>query len=144
MEKTRIVLIGCGGMASGHLKSLGLLHDKGYTDFEIVAFCDIIKSHAQDFSTKYEEMTGQSVPVVVGVDTLLASDIQFDAAALMLPHVEHHRETIKLIKAGKDIMSEKPLGITLRAAKMIMDAAKKLELFYRLQKTIDYPQMRER
>ena len=124
MNKVKIALIGCGRMASGHLIGLGTIHDRGYDDYEIVAFCDILESNAQSFSDEYKKMTGLEVPVVVGVDSLLKSDIDFAAAALMLPHVDHHTEIIKLIKAGKHILTEKPLGITLRAAKMIMDAAK--------------------
>ena len=57
------------------------------------------------------------------MDSLLESDIEFEAAAFQLPHCEHHKEILKLISAGKHVMTEKPLGITLRPAKMIMDAA---------------------
>ncbi len=124
MRKINIAFIGCGGMGSEHLDALKELYDKGFDDFEIVAFCDIDESHAQKFADDYKKHTSKKVPVVVGVDALLESDIEFEAVAIQVPHNVHHTEILKLIAAGKHIMTEKPLGITLRPAKMIMDAAK--------------------
>ncbi len=123
MEKVKIAFIGCGGMGGSHLSALKEMYDNGYEDFEIVAFCDIKKEHAQKFAQDYTEHTSKDVPVIEGVDELLSSGIDFDAAAIQVPHSEHHKEILKLIEAGKHVMTEKPLGITLRPAKMIMDAA---------------------
>lgn len=124
MEKAKIAFIGCGGMGGEHLNALKQMYDNGYDDFNIVAFCDIKKEHAEKFAKDYKEHTSKKVPVIIGVDNLLASKIEFDAVAIQVPHCEHHKEILKLIAAGKHIMTEKPLGITLRPAKMIMDAAK--------------------
>lgn len=123
MKKMNIAFIGCGGMGGAHLNALKEMYDKGYDDFEIVAFCDIKKEHAEKFAEDYKAHTSKEVPVIVGVDSLLESDIEFDAVAIQVPHSEHHKEILKLIAAGKHVMTEKPLGITLRPAKMIMDAA---------------------
>ena len=49
MEKTRVAIIGCGGIANGkHMPSLSRV-----ADCEMVAFCDIVIERAQKAAAKY-------------------------------------------------------------------------------------------
>ena len=49
IKKTRVAIIGCGGIANGkHMPSLQKVES-----CEMVAFCDIIESKAQEAAKKY-------------------------------------------------------------------------------------------
>ena len=52
MEKVKVGIIGCGGIANGkHLPALKNLSDDGRV--ELVAFCDIIEERAQKAAKEY-------------------------------------------------------------------------------------------
>ncbi|MBQ2817919.1 MAG: Gfo/Idh/MocA family oxidoreductase [Clostridia bacterium] len=125
MEKIKIAVVGCGGIFANHWTGYIEQRDKGFNDFEIVAFCDLIPERAQAYADKYEEAFGTKAKVFSSVDALIASDVDYKVASVQVPHSEHHKVAIPLMRAGKHIMIEKPLAITMRAAKMMMDEAKK-------------------
>ena len=125
MRKIKIAVIGCGGIYSLHWEGWKEQFDKGYDDFELVAFCDIVPERAQAYADKYEALTGIKASVFSSIDALFASGIEFEVAELQVPHSEHHRLAITLLDAGKHVMIEKPLAITMRAAKQMMNCARK-------------------
>lgn len=124
MDTVRVAFIGCGSMGGAHLKALELIAEKQARDIEVVAFCDVLPERAEDFARKYGAFTGREAAACAGVDSLLARGPAFDAAFVAVPHAEHHRVILPLLDAGKHVLTEKPLGITLRAARLIMDRAR--------------------
>lgn len=125
MEKIKIAVIGCGGIFGDHWNAYCEQFEKGFDDFEIVAFCDLIKERAQDYADKWFEAKGTKPAVFTTAEELLASGIEFSVAEVQVPHNVHHSVAITLMEAGKHIMTEKPLGMTMRAAKKMMDCARK-------------------
>lgn len=125
MDKIRIAVVGCGGIFSAHWAGYKEQHEAGFDDFEIVAFCDLIESKAQDYADKYEKTFGTKPLVFDSVDALMASGVEFDAAEVQVPHSEHHVVAMRLMNAGKHVFTEKPLAITMRAGRMMMDCARK-------------------
>ncbi len=117
MEKIRIGIIGCGGIANGkHLPSL-----KAVKDVEMVYFCDIIKERAElaakeygtpdaKFCTDYKE---------------LLQDKTIDAVHVCTPNRSHSFITVDALEAGKHVMCEKPMAINAVEAKKMVDAAKR-------------------
>jgi predicted dehydrogenase len=61
---------------------------------------------------------------------LLASN-QIDVVYVAVPHDQHESLYIEVLKAGKDLLAEKPFGIDLRAARAIAEAAHRLGRFVR-------------
>ena len=117
MEKFRIGIIGCGGIANGkHMPSL-----KKLPDGEMVAFCDIIEERAikaaKDFGTpdaKYYTDYKE-----------LLKDESIDIVHVCTPNREHSFITIDALEAGKHVMCEKPMAKTSKEAKEMLDAAKR-------------------
>jgi predicted dehydrogenase len=124
MDSIRIAVVGCGGIFSAHWEGYQEQLAKGFDDFELVAFCDLVEEKARDYADKYLAATGKQAKVFTSVEEMLASDADFQVVSLQVPHAVHHTLAIRCLNAGKHVMTEKPLGITMRAAKRMMEAAK--------------------
>lgn len=125
MDMIRVAVVGCGGIFSAHWEGYQEQLSKGYDDFELVAFCDLIEERAQEYADKYFAATGKKARVFTSLDDLLASDVEFSVVELQVPHASHHTLAIQCLNAGKHVMIEKPLAITMRAAKRMMEVARK-------------------
>src|SRR4029077_2946550 len=62
---------------------------------------------------------------------LLASP-DVDVVYVAVPHHLHEAIYLDVLRAGKDLLAEKPFGIDLAAARRIRDEAKKLGRFVRV------------
>ncbi len=76
----------------------------------------------------------QRVPTVTQItesaDELLVNP-EIDAVYVALPHNLHQEFYLKTLRAGKDLLAEKPFGIDLSAAQTVRDEAAKLGRFVR-------------
>ena len=111
MEKIRLGVIGCGGMAKSHLRGLLEISDK----MTVTATCDIIPERAKEAAdvvgaeiavTDYKEM----------VDSV-------DAVLISLPHDLHFDAGMFFIKAGKHVLMEKPMCNTEDECVQLINAA---------------------
>jgi len=125
MDKVKIAMVGCGGIAGAHRNGLELLWKAGYRKFEIVATCDVVKDKAAAMATEIAKFQGSKPEVYERLDTLLDNGPEFDAADICTLHCEHHTTAIPCLQAGKHVTIEKPLAITLRAGRKMLDAARK-------------------
>lgn len=123
MKKTVCAFLGCGSMANGHKNSLIKLWEAGCRDFDIAACCDIVKERAEQFAEQFETILGHKPRVYDNAETMLKSEKELDTVAIFTPHINHHTSAIMAFDAGFNVITEKPLGFTMRAAKMIMDKA---------------------
>ena len=117
MEKVRIGVIGCGGIANGkHMPA-----HKANPHSEMVAFCDIVPERAEkakkDFGTPecktytdYKE---------------LLKDKSIDAVLVLTHNSEHCRITVDALNAGKHVMCEKPMAMNYEEAKKMIEARDK-------------------
>lgn len=117
MEKTKVGIIGCGGIANGkHMPALSRLNC-----VEIVAFCDIIEERAKEAAEKY------GVPgarVYTDYKELL-KDESIEAVHVCTPNRSHSFITIDALESGKNVLCEKPMAKTSAEAKAMVDAAKR-------------------
>lgn len=117
MEKVRIGIIGCGGIANGkHLPSL-----KHMPEVEVVAFCDIIEERAEKAC---KEFGTPDAKVYTDYKELL-KDKTIDAVHVLTPNREHSFITVDALNADKNVMCEKPMAKTYAEAKEMVDTAKK-------------------
>lgn len=116
-EKVRIGIIGCGGIANGkHMPAL-----KKLNNVEMVAFCDIILSRAEEARAKY----GSEDAYVCEDYKKLLEDKSIDVVHVLTPNRWHSSITVDALEAGKHVMCEKPMAINSIEAQKMLDAAKR-------------------
>jgi len=115
MEKIRIGIIGCGGIANNkHMPSLAQIEN-----VEMVAFCDIEVDKAIEASKEYGNEVAQYFE---DYKELLALDL--DAVHVCTPNNSHSVISVAALKAGKHVMCEKPMAKTSKGAQAMVNAAK--------------------
>ena len=117
MDKVRIGIIGCGGIANNkHKPSL-----KKVEQVEMVAFCDIIEERAQKAAKEY----GVPGAKVYTDYRELLQDKSIDVVHVLTPNRDHSYITVDALEAGKHVMCEKPMAINTAEAQKMIDAAKR-------------------
>ena len=103
-KKVRFGLIGCGAIARFHAKSIGEIENA-----ELVAAFDPYKPGLEKFTAEYD---------VKGYETLeaLLADPDVDAVSICTPSGLHTRQAAAAMKAGKHVVCEKPMSLTLAEA----------------------------
>ena len=123
-ERIKMGLVGCGGMSGAHMGGYRELWSKGIKDFEIVAACDIAVERAEERATQAQEFQGGTKPAVyTELDEMLAKHPDLACVDICALHSAHHTLAVPALDAGKHVIIEKPFGITMRACKLMMDAA---------------------
>jgi len=115
-------LIGCGGIARRHILSLKELNDRGLEGCDVVAVCDANEAAAREKATLIQTELGQQPTVYTDYKELLDKET-IDGADLCLPHGLHHSVAIDCMEAGAHVLCEKPLGITIKACRIMAEAA---------------------
>ncbi|NMB00214.1 MAG: Gfo/Idh/MocA family oxidoreductase [Firmicutes bacterium] len=126
MEKLKIGIIGCGGIANGkHMPSLAKL-----PNVEMIAFCDIIPERAQRAAHQFGI---ENARVYTNYAELLANET-LDVVHICTPNKSHAEITVASLEAGCHVMCEKPMAITAKEAREMVAAAqrtgKKLTIGY--------------
>ncbi len=124
MDEVAVALIGCGGMMGAHVHhGFQTLWEKGFRQFRIVACVDVNEAAASQTADQIAGWQGFRPKVYKDVDGLLSKEQSVTAVDIAVPHNEHHTVACACLEAGKHVLIEKPLAITLRAGRKIVDAA---------------------
>lgn len=116
MSKTKIAIIGLGGMAQViHLPLLSKMDD-----VEISAVCDSEISKSKSIASKYSVEKYYK-----DADKMLEENPEISAVIIATQTNTHKDIAIKCLEAEKDILVEKPIARNYKEAKEIVDAAKK-------------------
>jgi UDP-N-acetyl-2-amino-2-deoxyglucuronate dehydrogenase len=113
-EKFGVGIIGCGGVSSAHAEAYQNLASQ----CTLVAVCDPIEANAQRIADQF------------GVDTRYANhhdllaDKRIDVVSVSVPHFLHAKITIDAAKAGKHVIVEKPMAMTVGEANEMIQAAR--------------------
>ena len=111
-------IIGCGGISRTHINAI--LKTKS----EIVALCDIDVIKAQ----KIKEEFNLNAEIYQDYQKILEKDI--DVVHILTPHYLHAEMAYFFLKKNINVLSEKPMGITLNQLKKIEKIAKKSQAQY--------------
>ncbi|MEN6304982.1 MAG: Gfo/Idh/MocA family oxidoreductase [Armatimonadia bacterium] len=116
MSKTRIAIIGCGGMAKSHASRFSMILDQ----VEITAAVDIVREKAQ------------AVADLMPPGTIVAENYhdildEVDAVLVVLPHHLHHPVTMECLAAGKHVLVEKPMANSEAECLEMIEAAKQAD-----------------
>ena len=118
MEKLRVGIIGCGGIANGkHMPALRSQADKA----DMVAFCDIVVERAEKAA---KEFGAPGAKVYENYRELL-EDGSIDVVHVCTPNRSHCEITVAALEAGKHVLCEKPMAKTAADAQKMLDAARK-------------------
>lgn len=116
MEKLKVGIIGCGGIANGkHMPSIQKLDD-----VEMVAFCDIIPERAERAAKEY----GTPDAKVYTDYKELLKDESIHNVRILTPNRWHAVMTVDALKAGKHVMCEKPMALNYAEALEMIKAQK--------------------
>lgn len=89
---------------------------------QVVAVCDIDEDKARERAAELA-VFGPEPRVYDDIDELLAHEDEVEAVDICALHSEHHGLAEAALASGRHVILEKPLGITVRAAKRIIDTA---------------------
>jgi predicted dehydrogenase len=112
MEQVRIGMIGCGEIA---VKTAAAIAESAYARHVMVM--DTRAELARDLGERY------GVPWTDRVDVLLANPA-VDAVYIAVPHYLHATLAIQAAEAGKQILVEKPIALSLADAEAMIAAAR--------------------
>ncbi|MFA6112021.1 MAG: Gfo/Idh/MocA family oxidoreductase [Candidatus Latescibacterota bacterium] len=123
MEPVKLGFIGCGGIAGAHVNGLKALWEHQVRPFEVVAACDVVEANARQLAEKVAEFQGRPPKVYTDLEQMLTGSEGLEAVDICTLHSEHHTVAVPSLEAGKHVLIEKPLGITMRAGRLILEAA---------------------
>ncbi len=115
MDKVKIAIVGVGNIAQMHLK--GYLQNP---DAEVYAFCDINPERLKYMGEKYGVTR-----LYTDEDKMLAELPEINAVSVCTWNSAHAECTIKALNAGKDVICEKPMSVSVEDAKRMKEAADK-------------------
>jgi len=107
----RFGIIGCGGVGPTHAGALLRIDEA-----EIVAAADIIQERARELAAQV------GIPNVYGSDVELLDDSEIDVVCICTPSGEHATHAIRAMEAGKHVVVEKPMEISLDACDRMIEA----------------------
>ncbi len=123
MTTIPICLVGCGGMGSRHVRGFARLARTGMSNVRLAAVCDVRADNAERVAGEAEALLGYRPKVHIGIEAALADPeiVGFDVVTEAFSHLG---VVLPALKAGKHVLCEKPLALTVRSCQALIDAAK--------------------
>jgi len=127
--KVRVAIVGCGRISRTHVDAIGKV-----AGLELVAVCDEVESRAKDTGT------AAGVPWYTDYPEMLRA-VACDAVTIATPSGLHPAHGIAAARAGKHVICEKPMAISLKGADDLVHACDeaKVQLFVVKQNRLNPP-----
>lgn len=109
-QRIRLALVGCGRISRNHFDAIAKV-----PDLELVAVCDIVEERARAAGAE------QGVPWFTNYEQMLA-EVPSDAVVIATPSGLHPQHGILAARAGRHVISEKPMAISLASADALVQA----------------------
>lgn len=113
-QKIRFGIVGCGSIGPTHAGALKQLAD----DAEIVAVADLIPERAKKVADQF------GVGTIYSTDEQIIADKGVDVVIFATPSGMHADQAVKAMKAGKHVIVEKPMDVSLAACDRMIAAEK--------------------
>lgn len=108
----RFAIIGCGRIAQRHAEHIS-------NNGKLVAVCDIEKEKADLLAQKYD------AKAYYDINDLLERESDIDVVAICSPNGLHAEHSIKALKAGYNVLFEKPMAISVSDCGEMIKASEK-------------------
>ena len=108
-EKLRFGILGCGVIGPHHAKAIA-----GLQSAELVAVADVVPELAEKLAEEYGCSHYASLQEML-------SSVDLDAVCLCTPSGTHAEGAIAALEAGKHVVIEKPVDVTLEAADRLIE-----------------------
>ncbi len=110
----RVGILGCGSIArQRHAYEYSLRQD-----VEIAGLFDLSRERAQEVAAKFGGRVYESMEAMLADPTI-------DAVSVCVANAYHAEATIKSLNAGKHVLCEKPMAITMADCEAMLEAARK-------------------
>ncbi len=132
-KKLGVAIVGSGGIAQGaHMPAFAAL-----PDVQMLAVCDVSKSARETAAEKFE------VPNQFEHWAPMLQMDEIDIVSVCTPNAFHFEPTMDALKAGKHVLVEKPMAISVAEAKKMAAAAKRAKVKLMIGQTARFsPQSR--
>ncbi|MEI6916086.1 MAG: Gfo/Idh/MocA family oxidoreductase [Armatimonadota bacterium] len=117
-DKIRFGIIGCGGIAGGHLHRLS-----DNPESEIVALVDTNAASIEKYKERFANL--KSARVYSDYKEML-KDGGLDAVQINTPHTLHYDQIMDSLNAGLHVLTEKPLVCNVKHAKEVIAKAEEV------------------
>src|SRR5215210_164506 len=104
VERLRFGILGCGVIGPHHARAIA-----GLESAELVAVADVGFESAEEVAGEY------GCSAYASLEEML-SGVDLDAVCVCTPSGMHAEDAITALEAGKDVIIEKPVDVTLKAA----------------------------
>ena len=112
MDKMRVGVIGCGAISGNHFHALEKTENAALAAVSDIDPVKLEKAVREQNAEGYADWRG------------LIARADIDAVHVCVPHCLHAEITVAALRAGKHVLCEKPLGISLREAEEMVRAAR--------------------
>lgn len=116
MDKVKVGIIGAGNISEYHVQGY-----KELPNVELVAVCDLDKEKAEEYADKHNIKN-----VFTDYNEMLKME-ELDAVSVTTWNNSHAPISIAAMKAGKDVLCEKPLAMNAEEAQDMVDTAKETD-----------------
>lgn len=112
-KKTGIGIVGLGNIAATHANAI-----RGLENTDLIAGCSRSEANCKRFSDSFD------VPVISDYDEFLSLE-QLDTVTICTPSGTHLDYGIKAAEAGKNLIIEKPIEISVKRGQELIDCCQK-------------------
>jgi predicted dehydrogenase len=116
MAKTKAIIIGTGGMARYHLRSM--LEQQRTTN--VVGFVETSDAQKLEVKKLYDEFKLECPPFYGTTKDLIKKQGAADAALIVTPHKFHFENARDCLTSGMDVLLEKPMVMNANEAKRLI------------------------
>jgi predicted dehydrogenase len=118
MPPLRVAVIGAGAFGRNHLRVYSELQLAHPELLELVAFVEPNAARREELATQFR------VAAFATIDDLLDAGVSLHAASVCVPTVHHAAVAEQLLRAGVDVLIEKPFAATLDEGNQILALAR--------------------
>ncbi len=111
----RLGIIGAGSIARFHAEAAAR------AGLEVAVVCDLDRTRAEDLAAGYP-----GAEVTTSLDELLSKE-EVPAVVVAVPNHLHKEHAIAAVRAGKDVLLEKPMATTVAECRAIIDAVEQTD-----------------
>lgn len=112
-SKLRVGIIGCGGIGKVHASAYRILETG-----EIAAVCDIKEDRVNKLAARYDAKP------YLDYKEMLQEDL--DMVHICTPHHIHAEQAVTAMRAGKNVLTEKPMAISLEDADKMIETSEEM------------------